>query len=76
VQRAVRHHAVEQSALFEEFDEERHLPEWRHRRAVVPFNMDAARESIGHDRPSRYSLYYRLITRRQAPDNSSIRSHP
>jgi hypothetical protein len=63
-------------SAYDEFDEERHLPERRHRRAVVPFHMDAAREGIGHNRPSRHSLYYRLITRRETPDNTAIRSHP
>jgi hypothetical protein len=29
--------------------------------------MDAAREGIGHHRPSRLSLYYRLITHRETP---------
>jgi hypothetical protein len=50
VQRAVRHHAIEQSALFDEFNEERHLPKRRTGALLVSFNIDAG---IRHDKPSR-----------------------
>ena len=70
MQRAIRHEAVEQSALLEVLDEERQLPERRHRRPAVPFHMDAPSKSIGHHRPGRHPLHHRLLTRpepRQIP---------
>jgi hypothetical protein len=48
----------------------------RHRRAVVPFHMDAAREGIGHHWPGRHLLSYRLTSRRETPDNPAFRFHP
>jgi hypothetical protein len=38
--------------------------------------MDPATKGIGHHRPSRYLLYYRLISHRETPDHPAIRSHP
>jgi hypothetical protein len=65
VQRAIRHPAVKQRALLEELDEKRQLAERCHRRAVVPFNMNAPRKGVGHHRPGRHPLYHRLLTRRE-----------
>jgi hypothetical protein len=38
--------------------------------------MDAPGKSVGHDRPSRQLLYYRLITLWEISDNLEIRSYP
>src|SRR5215471_1153121 len=76
VQRAVRHQAVEQPALLNELDEKRQLPERRHRRAVVPFHMDAPGKSVGRDGASNGRFYYRLFTLRVSPNNPANRSHP
>ncbi len=76
MQRAVGDEAVEQAALLEQFDEERQLAERRHRRATVPFHMDAPRKGVGHHRTSRHPLHHRLLTRREPPQIPALLAHP
>ena len=64
----VGHQGVEQSGRFEEVDEERQLPERRHRRFMVPFNPDRTKEAVQFDtcaRPRRYNqgLFTRPVSR-------------
>ena len=62
-QRTVGHQRVEQSARLEEVDEERQLPQRRHRRLMVPFNPDRAKETVEIDASRRPRDNHRLFTR-------------
>jgi hypothetical protein len=63
-QRTVGHEGVEQPGRLEEIDEERQLPQRRHRRLMVPFNPDRTEETVEIDAPRRPPLdNLRLSTR-------------
>jgi hypothetical protein len=66
---------VKQATLLQILDEKRQLAQRRHWRRTIPLDMNPPGEGIGHNRPNRSPLYYRLLTYRETRQKLSIRPH-